>query len=298
MSTRRIALCVPTFKREALLRDCLAAAGRLLIPAGYEMQVLVADNDLAASARAVCSEVSSAFPVPLLYFLEPRRGLASIRNRLLDEAVRLGADIIGFLDDDEQPDPRWFVEHLSNMKKYHADVCTGPVKPIGQTRALPGKKARPTGSAPRHVSTNNVVFASRLVTSQGLRFDHFYNFIGGEDFDFFERSKQLNNTHIWVEEALVLEAIEQERATLRYLFYRHFTGGINSVLRYRRNRPAWRACARFSVKIIGKFCGAVVYGVGSCLGLHKAFFSTAVKKLASALGYLAGLLNIVEERYR
>ena len=77
-------------------------------------------------------------------------------------------------------------------------------------------------------------------------FDLFYNFIGGEDFDFFNRSKNSDAQHIWAAEALVYETITEDRNSLTYLSYRHFTGGINNVLRYKRTHGKIRAWLHFA----------------------------------------------------
>ena len=298
MSDDLIVVCVPTFKRPGLLRNCLTSIGKLNKPDNYQIEIIVVDNDQQETAKSLCAELAAGLTFSLYYFVQAERGLASVRNRLLEEVASLGADLIAFIDDDEQADPEWLVRHIDNLNKHGADVSTGPVRPISSAYNLPQKKAKASGSTPRHVSTNNVVFNTSLITTQGLRFDPFYNFIGGEDFDFFERSDKQGNVHIWTEEALVFETIPESRNSLRYLFYRHFSGGINSIMRYKRASPAWRAWIRFLPKIMGKLLGAMIYFVLSGVRLDKVLFSTAVKKLANGLGYLAGLLNVVVERYR
>jgi succinoglycan biosynthesis protein ExoM len=298
MNDDLIVVCVPTYRRLRLLRNCLTAISKLNKPDNHQIQIAVVDNDQEETAKALCAEMASELTYPLHYFVQAERGLSSVRNRLLEEAISLDAKLIAFIDDDEQPELAWLVMHIDSMNKYSADVCSGPVRPFGLDPGSQKKKAKVTGSRPRHVSTNNVLLKTKLITMQGLHFDPFYNFIGGEDFDFFERSSKLGNTHVWVEEALVFETIAKERNSLRYLFYRHYSGGINSIMRYKRTNPAWRAWIRFLPKIIGKFLGAIAYSVLSCIKLDKALFFTAVKKLANGLGYLAGLLNVVVERYR
>ncbi len=298
MNDKRIIVCIPTFRRNALLRNCLLSIGKLEVPDKHEVQIIVVDNDERETARLLCTELAAEISCPLHYFVQAVRGLSSVRNSLLNHALRFNADIVAFIDDDEQADPQWLVQHLNNMEKYDADVCSGPVRPVGSQLPSPSKKVYKTGSCPRHVSTNNVLFKTALITKQQLRFDPFYNFIGGEDFDFFERSSTLGNVHIRVEEALVYETIPAERNHLRYLFYRHFTGGINSIMRYRRSHPAWRAWLRFLPKIAGKLVGTIVYSLLACVKFNKMYFFTSVKKLANGLGCFAGLLNVVMERYR
>ena len=298
MNDRLIAVCVPTFKRPELLRACLLAIADLQPPEKHSLIIIVADNDEDKSAQSVYQDLGANSAFPLYYFVEVERGLSSVRNCLLVEALKLNADLVAFIDDDEQPERDWLVQHIKYMREFGADVSTGPVRPLSHKLALGDKKTKVSGSKPRNVSTNNVLFDTKLIRAQELRFDPFYNFIGGEDFDFFQRSHGLGNSHIWVEEAMVLETIPVERDNLRYLFFRHFTGGINSVLRYRRNSSLWRAWFRFLPKILGKLISSVLFSIISCLCLNRPGLIASVKKFANGLGYLAGLLNVVVERYK
>ena len=294
---QNLVVCIPTCRRQQLLRECLASIKRLQVPAGATISVLVVDNDEAGSARDAVEEVSVAYPFSIHYFIEAQRGLASVRNRLVKEAVALGADYLAFIDDDEQASEEWLSRHIDMLDSHQADVSCGPVRPVGASLVVQGKKPHPTGSVPRHVSTNNVVISSKLVSSQGLVFDTFYNFIGGEDFDFFERSRDLGNRHVWCEEAFVEETITAERDNFSYLFYRHYSGGINAVKRFRKKRTAIGAWLRFMPKAMGKLLGALVYFLLSLLGLRKIPLAIATKKLASGVGYIAGLLNVSTARY-
>ncbi|NKB36288.1 MAG: glycosyltransferase [Gammaproteobacteria bacterium] len=296
MSEKLIAVCVPTFMRDNLLRECLLSIAELTLPRGHTINVVVADNDVNATARKTSNSMAATLPFTLHYFVHPKRGLSEVRNRLLDEALAMNASLIAFVDDDERVDRQWLLRHIENMEKYKADVCCGPVRQVGEVSQK--EKRKPTGSIPRYVSTNNVLFKSALVSDQHLSFDPFFNFIGGEDFDFFDRSKNNGNSHIWVEEALVLETITEERDNLSYLFYRHYTGGINNVLRFRRSHPWWQAWLKFLPRFLGKIVGACVYLLCAALRMNKPLAFNSVKKLASGMGYIAGLLNIVVERYR
>jgi glycosyltransferase involved in cell wall biosynthesis len=294
-----IAICIPTFRRNDLLAECLAALGTLRIPPGFRLLQIVADNDAGAGARDLCHERAATLGWPVSYVVEPRRGLASVRNRLLEEAVRAGALWIAFLDDDERPDPAWLERHMQALARFGAAVSSGPVV----QPATPGsaerlrRPGRETGTVPRHVACNNVVFHTRLVVDQGLRFDPRFDFLGGEDFDFFDASARAGNAHVWNAEALVYEAVPPERATLRYLFLRHYSGAINSVVRYRKERSAARAWLHFGIKSLGKLIGSVV-ALLSCPFRGRAALHESVKRLANAAGYLSALAHVRVERYR
>lgn len=293
----RVAVCIPTCQRNALLQDCLQSLEKLCGAEEYELLIVVADNDAGAGARPVVEAMKPLLAAPLHYVVEQQRGLASVRNRLLEQAISIDADYLAFIDDDEKAGADWLAEHLRCLEEFNADVSCGPVRPLGASHLVPGKKPKPTGSMPRHVSTNNVVFSSKLVCEQGLRFDSYYNFIGGEDFDFFERSRGLGNHHVWAERAGIEETIVPERDSLTYLFYRHYSGGINSVLRHRRKNPYITGWIHFLPKSVGKIAVAPVFALLAILQPGSGRLAAAAKKLASGLGYLAGLLNIVEARY-
>ncbi len=296
---QHIAICVPTYQRSNMLTECLAAIGRLTCPADYRISIVVADNDRCGSARDAVERVRALLPYPLHYVIEQQRGLASVRNRLLQESIELEADWIAFLDDDEMPEREWLSILAEAVEYYNADVVTGPLIQIETPEDVhvPRDRARrPSGSTPRFVATNNVMLSSRLIKEQGLRFDRYYDFMGGEDFDFFNRSRELGNVHVWISEALVFETVPPERKTLRYLFYRHLTGGINNVLRYKRNFALWRSWCHFLPKIAGKLIGSLFSIIQALLTINSGTAKKALKQLGSALGYGAGLLNIVVER--
>jgi GT2 family glycosyltransferase len=294
-----IAICVPTCRRNELLGECLDSLGALRIPAGYRARQIVADNDADAGARRICEERAAALPWPLTYVVEPQRGLAAVRNRLLQEAADAGAEWIAFLDDDERPDPAWIERHIDALARFGAVVSSGPVvqpQTPGSAERL-RRPGRETGSTPRYVACNNVVFSSRLFTAQHLKFDPQFDFMGGEDFDFFDASKRAGNAHVWAAEAIVYESVPPERATLRYLFVRHFSGAINSVVRYRKERSAGRAWLHFGIKSLGKLLAACVALL--CWPVRgRAALNDFVKRTANAAGYLSALAHVRFERYR
>lgn len=294
-----IAVCIPTYRRNDLLRSCLDAAASLACPAGFDVTILVCDNDEGGGARAVVDDLRRRSHYAVHYRVEPRRGLASVRNRLLDDAIALGADWVAFVDDDERPGHGWLVSHLDNLRQRGAQVATGPVLSADRDERpiAPGKR-RETGTEPRYVACNNVVFDSRLAVGQRLRFDPRFDFIGGEDFEFFDRSRRLGNRHVWVAEAPVYETIPPDRLTWGYLFKRHFSGAVNSIVRYRKLHSAPRAWIHYTLKAAGKLAGALFCLLAALFVARGDNVRAAWKKLANGTGYFAGLLNIRLERYR
>ncbi|OGT79877.1 MAG: hypothetical protein A3H91_07165 [Gammaproteobacteria bacterium RIFCSPLOWO2_02_FULL_61_13] len=299
----RIAICIPTYRRNDLLRLCLAAVASLRPPDGSRLLVLIADNDASGGARAVWKESMQSSAMQTFYFVEPRRGLCCIRNRLVQEALRTGAAWIAFVDDDEQPAPDWLQAHMHSLSASGADVSCGPVilRASGAViGAEPDSGSVPdaTPRSPRFVACNNVLFRRKLIAEQGLRFDPLFNFTGGEDFDFFEASRRCGNRHIWTAAAQVYESLTPERSTLRYLFHRHWSGAMTRVLQQRKWQGAGMVWPRFLLKICGKLLGGTASLLFALLPPHRRAMEDCIKRYASAWGYLCGLLNLYRERYR
>ena len=295
-----IALCVPTYRRNDLLRQCLTAVSALRVPNNARLLVLVVDNDAGGGARFVAEDMAKRSGLHLLYFVEPRRGLCSVRNRLLEESLGTDAHWIAFLDDDEQPAPDWLLAHLHSLSASAADVSSGPVlqhPSVACVTVEPDPVSNPAPRVPRFVACNNVMFQRKLIADQGLRFDPRFNFTGGEDFDFFENSRRRGNRHIWAGAALVYETVTPERSTLRYLFHRHWSGAITRVMQQRKwgGRMLW---PHFLVKTCGKFLGGTACLLLAVVPPHRQAFRDGLKRYASAWGYLCGLMNFGSERYR
>lgn len=291
----RVALCIPTYRRNDQLDACLDAVACLRLPPAVTLHVLVCDNDGGGGARPVCAVPRGALETR--YCIEPGRGLCCVRNRLLVEALATGADFIAFLDDDELPHPDWLAAHLAALAG-GADVSTGPVI---QSAPAAGADydAVPSGNiTPRFVACNNVVFRRRLAAEQQLRFDMHFNFTGGEDFDYFEASRRLGNRHMWTADARVYEPLTPERATWRYQFHRHCSGAVTRVLQERKWRPGAGVWPRYLLKSVGKFVGAGTSVLRALLPGQERALHEAVKRCASGCGYLCGLLHVRIERYR
>jgi len=296
-----VALCVPTFKRPILLKQCLLSLGKLNHPENLSTIIIVVDNDSDQTSEEVCKTTSPNLTQALHYYVEPDRGLCSVRNCLLQKAMQHKADLIAFIDDDEMPHNDWLINIYNGLISYSVDIATGPVVPtkeiIPPTEYEKGQKYN-TGDTPRYISTNNVIFKKRLVSELGLIFDPYFNFIGGEDFDYFARANKLGCSAIWINEAIIFEKILPERETFKYKLFRHYTGGINNVLRYKKTYTSLAAWLHFTPKILGKLIGSVISLIKAAFSKHHKNLEKSYVKLASAVGYIAGLLNIIRERYR
>ncbi len=295
-----ITVCIATYKRPQMLQNALNSIANLAIPDNYKVITIVVDNDKTGTARDVIEQQAGFHNDTLYYFIEPERGLSSVRNRLLDEAMKNNANFIAFIDDDEFVHPDWLINLLQTLTEYKVDIATGPV--IGVTGTTPPKQVkvkRETGTIPRYVATNNVLFKSDLIKN-GLKFDPYFNFIGSEDQDFFHRAGEQGFSRIWCAEALVYEIGSPERSTHKYHVYRSYSGGITNVLFYRKRTNASLPLTwlHFLIKSAGKLLGSFIFILAYCLTFKQKYRIKSIAMSATAAGYIAGLFNIVSECYR
>jgi len=294
-----VLIALPTYRRPAGIARALAAIAALDPVPGGRIEVLVVDNDVDGSAHGAIEAARATFPFALHYEVESTPGLATVRNRILDEASARNARWLAACDDDEQPTPVWLDEYMRVAAARRVPILTGPVRPLTESgHRLPFRDKYEDGTSPRHVAGNNFMISVPAVVATGERFDPRFDFIGGEDFDFFHRLRAGGLDAVWVSKALVHETVPAARETTRYIAFRNYTGAMNNVVFYAKYHALPATVAHFALKAIGKTIGAFTGFVLAALTLRKRRFRQSVAKAASAAGYVAGLVGRRPERYR
>ena len=88
-----VAVCIPTYKRPRSLQRLLEAIARLKTDA--RITVIVADNDAEGHAgRDLCAALKD-YRWPLQAVIAEKRGIAQVRNRLIEQALTTDAGFIG-----------------------------------------------------------------------------------------------------------------------------------------------------------------------------------------------------------
>jgi glycosyltransferase involved in cell wall biosynthesis len=112
----RVSVFVPSYRRPALLRNCLAALARQTRPPD-EVVVTLRDTDL--PSRSVIDEFRAALPLRLELVAAP--GPMPAYNRGVQSVI---GDIVCITDDDTEPFPDW-VERIE--KHFEQDASLGAV---------------------------------------------------------------------------------------------------------------------------------------------------------------------------
>ena len=229
---KKVAVCVCTYRRPQDLERTLASleGQRFETSPPLAVEVIVVDNDPQRSAEAVCAAKSQGWRFPVRYAAEPQPGIPAARNRCLDEAK--DAELIAFIDDDEEASPGWLDELVTTLERTGADVVAGPVLPVYERSApkwlTKGRfhdlQRMPTGSEPAYCATGNVVFR-RSILDGGVRFDLDLSLSGGSDVLFFEQVKRQGHRIVWCDEALIREHVPASRMRARWVLRRAFRLG-------------------------------------------------------------------------
>lgn len=289
----RLAICIGTFRRGALLRLLLNGIAQLKFRkvSMPDIEVIVVDNDMSRTAQEVCQQAS--LPWPIRCVTETRRGITPVRNRGIAEAG--GVDFIVFIDDDEVPVAQWLDELLWTQKRFRADVVTGPVLPrfepnvtewIREGGFFDGCKW-PTGSLMDFCATGNVLIRGDVL-SRVSAFDESFALSGGEDTQFFLRVLKTGHKIVWSQEAVVYEAISTSRANVDWILRRAYQIGNRLVF----CESSVDDRVRIRMMRFVKACGHIVKGsVNVLISIFsgKAAILSSLQPLCRGLGMLAGL---------
>jgi len=229
----QISICICTFRRPQGLHRVLDSIGRLQVPPGQAVEVLVVDNDPEASAQAKVEATRAGFPFELRYFCEARRGVGHARNRCVREAA---GEWIAFLDDDEWAEPQWLTELWTCLHSGTYDGVFGPVLVSFEKEPPHGLVA--SGVFRRHqfatgtrldwpdCASGNVIFRKKLFNDVG-GFSPLFAQSGAEDSEFFCRCQRAAAVFVWCDSAVAHENIPPARMTRQWVRRRAYLAGHN-----------------------------------------------------------------------
>jgi len=236
-----------TCQRPDMLSKSLDSAKKLVLPQNVRIELLIIDNDKNASAQKVVEGLQQSFPIKINYFVEEKRGISNARNRLLREALNLGATHIALFDDDEILDSNWLISHYDYYNQNpDALIISGPTynifeNPVPQyiekNNIFKSATTKKTGLVRKICASGNVFFPTTIMSEAGLYFSEDFVFMGGEDGDFFSKASKAGFEIVWNNEAINRELIGNERANIKWILDRNYYNGYSSVyLRFKKNK--------------------------------------------------------------
>ncbi|CAM8664154.1 Glyco_tranf_GTA_type domain containing protein [Comamonadaceae bacterium] len=291
----KVSICICSYKRPEMLAALLRSLVEQQFPSA-QMQIVVVDNDEAGSAAQSVADFKKANPnTDILYLVEPVQGIAYARNRTVAHAT---ADLLAFVDDDEEVTSQWLALLCECMAAHNADAVLGPVLARYPRDTPKWVKASGFFERKRFKTGASMTWGdghtgNALVKGKWLRerkpnpFDVSLAQSGGEDTNFFKWMQSLNGSLIWCDEAEVYEEVAHQRQSLFFILKRSF---ITSVT-YWRPRFVGKSmtwCTYQALVGLARGIALSIYGFMQLpLGLQYSVISWATS--AKSFGRMAAL---------
>jgi GT2 family glycosyltransferase len=297
-----VIVAIPTFRRPQSLTRLLMALEKLETNAA--VRIVVADNDAEKHEGFDVCERLRDYRWPLDHFIAPERGIAAVRNALVERSLGHACDFIAMLDDDEWPDTHWLDAFLRTQAETGADALHGCI--LREFETEPGRLARrcdgiapmrgATGLTDMIPGTGNVLFTRACFADMPKPcFDPAFALCGGEDSDFFERLRRQGKCFAWCDEAVVRAWVPTTRGNLKWALARAYSVGNSDMrvfLKYRHTRDA-------RLREIAKIAGALLLSplLFVILGIGTNRAVDALRKLFRAAGKIAAFRGRYYDEY-
>jgi succinoglycan biosynthesis protein ExoM len=313
-----ICVGVCTILRPGMLQKCLRSIARQQTVDGYDVHIVVVDNDREPASKSIVDEFEASSPFPVHYFHEPRRGIPMARNRVLDAALALDAEWLALVDDDQVAIPNFLVRHLAAAKRDDADAVQPHIVGIYPEPApfwSLGKNVDiedVTSDAPLEArlqtaaGTCGVMFSTRLIRPDGmrLRFNESLALAGGEDAEFFNNAHKLGARIVFSRMPVVMEEVSRSRLTYSRYVMRGLARGGQLFGQYRRKNGYLRAVRKYALVSLVR----ALRGTGQLL-LSPLFVPFSLRQfkftaleggrnIFLAAGALGGIFSLQYEYYR
>lgn len=234
-----LALC--TYKRPNMLEKCLDSISKLNLPNNIKIELLIIDNDKEGSAFATVNKFKFDIKMPIYHIVEQQRGLSSARNRLIREAVNLGATHVAMFDDDIILPQDWLVNYINYYNENEqAVIITAasyskfikePPSYIAKNDLFKSHTTKKTGSIRKDAASGNVFFPLSIVTVLGLGFNSEYVYMGGEDGKFFGEASQKGAEIVWCNDCFNWELNGADKISVKWILKRSYYNGYSAAQR-------------------------------------------------------------------
>ena len=243
LQTRLLTVCIASIGRASLL-ETIRGVRACRRPAGFALEIVVADDSPARAATTVLAELGSEdADCPLRVVPSGAQNISLARNTCMENS---SGDYLLFIDDDEVPGDAWLESLVHVAERTGADAVQGRV--VGR---YPGNAPRwaaslrpfdkdcgATGTRIEVGSTCNLLLRRASLVAHDLHFSPAFGRTGGEDTDLCYRLTSAGGQIVCSPAAVVYENVPLERLVRRHLVRRYTRGGHTyaSVVLARKGR--------------------------------------------------------------
>ena len=226
-----VSIIIPTYKRPHGIATALPSVEKQTAK-GRPVEIIVADNDPAASAKEYVEGFIKKSKATIHYVHVPEPGVSNARNGAV--AVARGRFIV-FLDDDMEALEGWLQPLIDTAERFGAGIVFGPANatvpnpddPV-QNYMIPiysRVRDMEDGLLDQGIATGNCLLDRTRCDFPTPMFDPALNQSGGEDDVLFEHLSKGGTKMAYCNAAKTWEHVPASRATLNYIWQRNFSWG-------------------------------------------------------------------------
>jgi succinoglycan biosynthesis protein ExoM len=294
-----VTVAIPTFRRPQGLARLLSALAKLDTKAS--VTILVADNDADGHEGLDLCEATrgASYRWPIRAVIAPQRGIAQVRNTLVEAAlVDPKMQFVAMLDDDEWPEPHWLDALLREQAATGADVLQGSIlfafedKPDAWAETFDGMSDIRHASGPIDMlqgAGNLLIARAALEMLAAPRFDPAFALTGGEDRDFFMRLKAAGAHFAWSDEAVAHTFIPASRSSMKWALSRAYSIGNSDMRVFLKYGPSAAQRTREMAKIAGALLLSPLLFVILAFDANRR--ADALRRMFRAAGKVAALFG-------
>lgn len=251
MSRVSFDIIIPTYNRGQSIEPTLRSILRAKCPADVDLNVIVVDNNSnEGNGRAYIAAIERCADPRIRYTRETRQGRSQALNCGL---ARSSADLVGFIDDDEQVGDNWIETASRELREPTVAYVGGPCLPDWEEPPpnwLPAKVGRFSGvigwiESSREpvefrgipLSGGNFAIKRKWLSIVGPFPDHLGRdagtLLGGEEVELHERLVEAGARGRYLPDMRIYHFVPRSRLTRRYHVRWAFWAGVSRGLRFR-----------------------------------------------------------------
>jgi succinoglycan biosynthesis protein ExoM len=254
------------------------------------------------SAKKTVDELPGQMGLDVIYAVEDKRGIPCARNRAIDIANSIEADLLVFIDDDEVVEKNWLENLFEVSRDYaHKAVVHGAVLSKLDPSVPPSisglfsTKVRSERQELSACATDNVMIPMGFVNREQLRFDESKPLAGGTDTIFFTQAHKLGLKIYHTNTARVTETVPLSRTKLSWLLRRKFRTGLTDAWR-KVSKGRSRASVMFSASFQIVFF--LIKTIGYCFIFMPLKRNENYLRVTKSLGVFMGCLGVKIDSYQ
>lgn len=287
---------------EKLLRSILACPleEQLITP---PVPIVIMDNDADKTAEEVVGRLQKIENenFALHYHDFPIKGLANVRNELLEKAFSLEPDYIIFIDDDEYVPVQWLNEMVKAIVRHECDFASGPVYHILEKEKKEWiahwfeSNYTVENEKIDFIETCNLIMSARFLQEHQLSFDERFNSTGGEDSYFGVIAMKKGAKIYFSNDALCYETIPDSRANLNWLTMRTYRSANTYTIILLLEKEYLKVIRKMGVSMVNLLLGLLTLPLFPFPLKYRYY---GIFKMAAGLGSFAALLNLKYHEYK